>query len=676
MNIKLFNRNMDLMQRPYIYLSSDVYRTVSFTVRAELSELGDRAAKVTAQPDTPIGISDTVKWYGAEASVKDGKCTFNTVFYINGANFVRGDAVRKTMNFCVYDKDGEQIAADSVYLVGQQMPYSGEDETASVSSSQTRLPLSPTCRSVSLTPTLQDIIPASVTYEIEYYGNITDTSCTFTPSTNTAAVHFCPLFYSNRHEAKWTTAEEYTNMEMKVTWYGISETTGVELTGSAVYYMPHNYVYYQDIIIESPVKLNYDVLSTKITPYFIADDYTFESVSVVHAGAVTKAVKTGNDVTVTTETADTEKTAILRFAFTSGVFEPYTFYYDIDVIKQAVPEFTVFNSNDNYTLTIPAGKWSCHIGTAEKSVARGKTVAISGSDALLQLENICTLEYPSIDPAVSMSTDETHKIAWTNSPKTKSSVDYRIENEGNTIWLSPRYGADGDEPVHIILSSDTLYRTAPFYITYNTPRGKSNCKISLTVWSAENGKRTAVWVKKDFSPGPGVTQYAYEYWGGGDSLVFNWTVTDGEETWSMTETASLKDTCRVPYIVYWTGDRGAVMQQAFNECSKEKVTADFSVMSTPYYADGVTKTVKKKWKSQNTASLSGITDYLDENEMSELKSLFTSLSVYVYDCNKRTFKPVTVTDKSFTVSTFDNNGRKYANAAVNLEYAESTVRFN
>ena len=675
--MKLSCKYRDTELSQYFYISSDIYTTVQKELVVTASGLPTGTASVTAAQSGVIQLNAPVKWWGGTTDViNNATAVVSTKMQINGNNIKRATQYAMVLTVSALDDSGAVLATSSYTLKVAQMEFKDVTETASIPSSVTSLPVTPTCNTLSITPKLTNVYDASITYEILSYGNIEGVTSAFNSASKTATIYFCPLFYSNRHAAKYQPAADYVNLELVVRFYGISSVTGKEISGDIIYYMPVNYTYYQDIAINGPFKINYDIDNISITPSFTTD-YTFNSVSVAVAGAVTKAVKSGNSVIVTSTEADTDTLAVLRFNFTSEVYEPYNFYYDIDVIKQGTPDFTVFSSNDNYTVQFTdETKWSAHAGTSSASISAGKIVPINGA-ARLMLGNICTLPYPVINIAPVMSDDSTHSIMWENIPIVQSNAEYRIDISNSTLWYAPRWDAGAADPVYIELSSNKLYRNTPFYITYNIGRKNSVNNISLAVYSMINGVKTAVWVKKNMTVDYGVTQVAYNYYGKGEQMVFEWQVALNNGTsYMITETAELDDTCHHPYMVYWTGSAGCVKQIALNDTSKEKVSTAFETMATPYYSNNVTREITKKWKSETTSQITAATDFLSETEMRDLSTLFASLSVYVYDAKKQSMSPATVTDKSFVVSTFTNSGRKYANASFNIEYAEKQVALN
>lgn len=672
-------RDTDITTAAVLYVSSDIYTISTRMITVSVEDLPSGAVKVAAAQSGIIQINAPVKWYGSETTDITGRTAILTTnVSVNGGNIKRNNNNYITLVVSALNSEGNVIESVEFTLRVIERTYSDVTETAVIASGATRLPVQTTCNTLTITPALSNVISGSLTYEILSYGNIEDISSVYNSTTNTVTVYSCPLFYSNRYEAKYQSTEQYVNFELAVRFYAISSVTGKEVTGNIIYYMPVNYTYYQDIIINSPVKVNYDIDNISVTPSFTTD-YVFKSVSVIKTGAVTGAVKSGNSVLVSTKEAAAATRAVIRFVFTSEVFEPYTFYYDIDVIKQGAPDFIVFNSSVNRTEQIAAQtKWSAHIGTSSDSIAAGKLVPINGA-ARLMLGNICVLSYPAINIAPVMSDDSEHSIMWENMPVAQSNTEYRIDTDASTLWYAPRWDADATDAVYIELSSNKLYRNTPFYITYNIGRKNNVSSISLTVYTVNNGIKKSVWVKKSMTFDYGVTHVAYNYYGQGENLVFEWAVTlaDGD-SYSITETADLEDTCKHPYIVYWTGAAGCVKQVGLNDASKEKVSAAFETMATPYFAAGTcsTRQISKKWKSENGTTIAAVTDYLSSAEMTELSSLFASLSAYVYDAEKQSMKPVTVTDKSFTINTFVNNGRKYANASFNIEYSEKQTVFN
>ena len=675
--MKLSCKYRDTELTQFFYISSDIYSTVQKELVVTASELPAGTASVTAVQSGVIQINAPVKWFGDTTTViNNSTAVISTKMQINGNNIKRATPYGMNLEVSALDASGTVLATSTYTLKVAQMRFKDVDETASIPSSVTKLSVTPTCNTFNITPTLTNVYDASLTYEILSYGNIEDVTSVFNSVSKTVTVYSCPLFYSNRHAAKYQSVSEYVNLELVVRFYGISTATGKEISGDIIYYMPVNYTYYQDIAINGPFKINYDIDNISITPSFTTD-YTFNSVSVAVTGAVTSAVKSGGAVIVASKEADADTRSVLRFNFTSEVYEPYNFYYDIDVIKQGTPDFTVFSSNDNYTIQFSdETKWSAHAGTSSASISAGKLVPINGA-ARLMLGNICTLPYPVINIAPVMSDDSTHSIMWENIPIAQSNTEYRIDSENATLWYAPRWDADAADPVYIELSSNKLYRNTPFYITYNIGRENSVNSISLTVYSVINGVKTAVWVKKTMTFDYGVTQVAFNYYGKGEQLIFEWAVAlDNGTSYSITETAELDDTCHHPYIIYWTGRAGCVKQVALNDTSKEKVSTSFETMAAPYYSNNITRQIDKKWKSETIQQITAATDFLTETEMRDLSSLFTSLSAYVYDTKKQSMTPVTVTDKSFVISTFTNNGRKYANASFNIEYAEKQVALN
>lgn len=674
-------RNTDITTGATLYVSSDIYTTTTCQITINVTELPVGTVKVGANQSGVIQINSPIKWYGDETTdITDGAAGLITQVSVNGGNVKRDTNNYITLNINALDNEGNVIESAVFTIRVIEKTYNDVTETATIPNSATKLQVRTTCNTLNITPVTSNVIADSLTYEILSYGNIEDITSTYNSTNKTVTVYSCPLFYSNRHEAKYQSMEQYVNFELVVRFYAISSVTGKEVTGDIIYYMPVNYTYYQDIIINSPVKVNYDTDNISITPSFTTD-YVFDSVSVIKTGAITGAVKSGNSVVVVTNEAASDTRSVLRFTFTSEVMEPYIFYYDIDIIKQGTPVFTVFNSTVIYTEQFTAEtKWSAHIGTSSSSIAAGKLVPINGRARLI-LGNICVLPYPVINMAPAISNDSDHSIMWENTPVAQSNTEYRIDTSSSTLWYAPRWDADADDAVYIELSSNKLYCNTPFYITYNIGRKNAVSSISLTVYCINNGVKKAVWVKKGMAFNYGVTHVAYNYYGQAEQLVFEWSValSDGN-SYSITETADLDDTCKHPYIVYWTGRAGCVKQVGLNDASKKKVSASFETMTTPYFINGtdgpLTKQISKKWKSENVVNIAAVTDFLPPDEMKELSTAFTSLSTYVYDVEKQSMKPVTITDKSFTINTFVNNGRKYANASFNIEYAEKQNVFN
>lgn len=680
MTFKIYRDDTDIFNanQHYVYVGAENNGTVTIPLRFEVDDLPGTATTLTMSQINQ-NISDPVRVMPAVADIKNGKAVFTTSLIVNCATCDRDEDVFRNMSFIAKDDDGNKVEQGSTYIAALVPNLRAYTESGKINSTVTALPAATTCNTLSVTPTVTNILNKSVTFEVISYGAVRDVSSSYAKAAadtvGTATVSMCPMFYNKRYESKYQSETQYVNLEVILKWSGLSSITGKTVTGTTVYYMRYNPVYDADIYIQSPVKVRYDDDYVNIEPDFLRDTYALHSVSTVVTGAISAVNKYYSSVKVTTAESAVDTTGTIRFTFTSTVEEPYTFYYDVDIVKQGSPDFIVFNSKDNYTLSVTGDTaWSAHVGSASASIASGKIVTFDNTGRL-QLKNILSLNYPVINTGVTMNVDETNNIAW-HTGAAQSHKEYRVDTEKQTFWFSPRWMAEPDDNICIILSSNKLYRNAPFFVTYNISRNNTVTNIDLTIYKIDGGSKKAVWVKNGMDIGYGVTRQTFIYWGAGESLVLEWSVTDENGTWTMTENATLSDTCNVPYIVYWSGAAGGVRQAGANSASKKKVAASFGQMTVPVYENNVTRDIKKKWKSENTVSVSCVTDYLAADEMNELSSLFTSLSTVMYDTEAMKMAPVQVSDKSFTVSTFVNNGRKYANATFNVEYAESDIDIN
>lgn len=531
--------------------------------------------------------------------------------------------------------------------------------------------------------TLVNIKTDSLTYQLDYIGNVSNVSYSLSYSEFNLkwTEYYFPIKYTNNQSTSGSTPE--LNCQFILTVEGINSKNGRRVTTTALIDKTYNELL-DHIALQTVQNIGWQTLSYNITVDRL-DNYsaTITSTQFIdnkeHSWFLDKQIFNTDPVqyTVTIYSSEIKKSdsGYYRLYFSNGK------KVDVLLTKNGYPDCYTPTMKCNFTLPIKTDeeieytiKKGNDIRNINESILTGILYPFNGM-VYLQLGDILGYYNGDIEISnepINVTTDTKHNFSWATKSIYKNYI-YDVTVNKIDYYISPYIDynnntSNSTNSVNLVSFYNKIYKDIPFYISinldYTTELNLSNSSLSVSEYNESTNRWDSIWLKENYKVYNGVLHQWFKYNGSSKKLKVELTLGNSVQykEFEVVDNLCMNDSFG---YVYYINNYGGVDLIGINCSSIETVTATISKSTVKKRGDLKTDSVVEQYNKAIGRKWSVKTDLVTDTESKYAADLFCSNTVKLY-LNDNWYD-VNITDTQYAIKSLRNNSYKKFNLSFTLE---------